>query len=84
MNKKGKHMVDETSTGLRYMRTSNNTEALKFYLKATLLGVAAISTWRGLWLLSDLFIFPNDLVISGVVSVCIGLILFIIYGEIRL
>ena len=80
---KGSHTgVDATSTGTRLI--DNPSSDLKFYLKAFILGTAAISTWRGLWLLSDLYIFPNDLTISGIVSVSIGLIIFFFYREIRL
>ena len=80
--------MDATSTGTRVLeKTSGDTslsDDVKFYIKALLLGLAAISAWRGVWLLSDLYIFPNDLTVSGIVSVAIGLVIFVLYREIRL
>lgn len=56
----------------------------RFYLRSLLIGVGSISVWRGLWLLSDLIIFPDDLMLSALVSIVIGLVIFIISNEIRL
>lgn len=52
--------------------------------RAILLGIAAILVWRGVWLLADLFIFPDNLPLSGVTTIAVGLIIFALFGEVRL
>jgi hypothetical protein len=52
--------------------------------RALLLGVAAILIWRGVWLLTDLFLLPDNLPVSGMLSITIGLIIFMIYNEVRI
>lgn len=56
----------------------------RFYLRTLLIGVGSISVWRGLWLLSDLIIFPDDLMVSSIVSIVLGLIVFVLANEVRL
>ena len=52
--------------------------------RALLLGLAAILIWRGVWLLTDLFLVPDNLPLSGLLSIMAGLIIFMIFGEVRL
>lgn len=40
-----------------------------------LLGVGVISLWRGIWGLSDIFLFPGNSVMSYIASVVIGIII---------
>jgi hypothetical protein len=44
---------------------------------ALLIGTAVISVWRGIWNLLDLYLYPNDLVLSSILSITIGLIILI-------
>ena len=64
--------------------TNGDTLSWKFYLRSLLIGVGSISVWRGLWLLSDVIIFPDDLILSALVSIVIGLVIFILANEARL
>jgi len=52
--------------------------------RALLLGIGAILIWRGVWLLTDLFLLPDNLPVSGMLSIFIGLVIFMIFGEVRL
>lgn len=45
------------------------------HLHILLVGTAVILFWRGAWGLMDLYIFPNNPVISYVVSLLVGLII---------
>lgn len=56
----------------------------RYYLKAFFIGLAAIIVWRGVWLLLDLYLFPQNLTASAVISISAGMLLFVLYGEIRL
>ena len=51
----------------------------KIYVKGTLyaviIGFAVIAFWRGVWGLLDIFLFPNDYVLSLVSSLIIGVII---------
>ncbi|PIZ50757.1 hypothetical protein COY27_06095 [Candidatus Woesearchaeota archaeon CG_4_10_14_0_2_um_filter_33_13] len=44
---------------------------------ALIVGFAAISYWRGVWGLSDVYILPNNYGLSSVVSLILGLVLLI-------
>ena len=44
---------------------------------ALLIGIAVISFWRGIWGLSDLYLFPSNKTISLSISVIIGLVILI-------
>ena len=52
--------------------------------KALLLGLAGILVWRGVWLLTDLFLTPDNLPLSAVLSIVLGLGIMIFYSEVRL
>lgn len=43
-----------------------------------LLGISLIFFWRGLWGLLDIYLFPNDFLISSWASLGIGVLLWII------
>jgi hypothetical protein len=60
------------------------TSGRQLYIKAIFLGVAAIAVWRGVWVLLDLYLFPSNLTASCVISIAFGMLLFILYGEIRM
>ena len=40
-----------------------------------LIGIAIVLFWRGVWLLSDLYLFPNDNFLSGISSIFIALLI---------
>lgn len=44
-------------------------------LYTLLMAVAVVFVWRGLWILSDAFIFPENPILSGIVSTLIGLVI---------
>ncbi|MCK5590915.1 MAG: hypothetical protein KAI72_03065 [Candidatus Pacebacteria bacterium] len=46
-------------------------------LYSVVIGVSIMLFWRGTWILADEFIFPNNLLLSAVVSLTVGL--FILY-----
>ena len=52
--------------------------------KALVLGIATILVWRGVWLLLDLFFIPSNLPLSAVLSIVMGLLAFMVFGEVRL
>jgi len=53
-------------------------------LKAALLGLGAISVWRGVWNWMDLYLVPSMPFLSNLLSVLLGFVFFFICGEIRL
>jgi hypothetical protein len=44
---------------------------------ALLVGTAVISVWRGIWNLLDLYLYPNDIVLSSILSIVMGLIILV-------
>lgn len=46
-------------------------------LYSAVVGVAIILFWRGVWILADIFLFPNDMLLSAAISLIAGL--FILY-----
>lgn len=42
------------------------------------IATALVSIWRGIWGLMDKFIFPNDLVLSSITTLVLGIIIFAI------
>ena len=44
---------------------------------ALLVGTAVIAVWRGIWNLLDLYLYPNDLVLSSIISIVVGLVILI-------
>jgi len=44
------------------------------------ISLAMVLFWRGIWGLADLFLFPDDLVMSFAVSVVVGLAILIATG----
>ena len=46
-------------------------------LYSVIVGAAIILFWRGVWILADIFLFPNDMLLSASVSLLAGL--FILY-----
>lgn len=43
-----------------------------------IIAFAVVSFWRGVWGLMDEFLFPNDYLISSIVSVVIGIVILVI------
>lgn len=56
----------------------------KLQLRILILGVGTIMAWRGVWRLADALLLPSNLVMSSVVSILVGLLIFALIGEIRL
>ncbi len=55
-------------------RKDHNTNLYaKQIVKALLIGVSVVFFWRGAWGLMDLYLFPNDMTVSYVLSLVIGL-----------
>jgi len=46
-------------------------------LHSLITGIALIIFWRGIWMLMDIYIFPNNETLSAITSIAIGL--FILY-----
>ena len=46
---------------------------LKRLINTIILGFAIVSFWRGVWGLMDLYLFPNNLQLSLIVSILIGI-----------
>lgn len=67
-----------------WVSTTEDNLTWRYYLRTLLVGVGGISVWRGLWLLSDVVIFPDDVLTSACVSIVAGLIIFILANEVRL
>lgn len=42
-------------------------------LEAFIIGAGLIFFWRGIWMLADVYLFPDSRAISGAVSLIIGL-----------
>jgi hypothetical protein len=49
---------------------------------ALIIGFAVISFWRGVWELSEIYIFPGNLVISLWTSLIMGTLILVITGYI--
>lgn len=45
--------------------------------EALLIDLSAILLWRGSWTLLDMFLFPDNSVVSAVISITLGLILML-------
>jgi hypothetical protein len=78
----GKHF--KTSTVKTNTKFSFPELKQNIVFKSFLLGVAAICVWRGIWTLLDLHLIPDDPTWSCVVSIMIGMALFLLYSEIQL
>ena len=48
---------------------------LKKTLEILLVAFAVISFWRGVWGLMDLYLFPNNHIISFTISIIVGLVI---------
>jgi len=44
---------------------------------AILIGIAVILFWRGVWAVADVLIFPDDYLLSGIISLLLGLFILI-------
>lgn len=47
------------------------------FLKVLLIGTAAVLFWRGAWGLMDLYIFPDDVALSYLTSLVVGIAILI-------
>ena len=45
---------------------------------ALVIGLAIVSFWRGAWQLMDLYVFPDDYVLSNVVSLVVGFLVLVL------
>ena len=45
---------------------------------ALVVGVAIVAFWRGAWQLMDLFIFPENYLLSNIVSLLVGLLVLVL------
>ena len=50
-------------------------ERHKNFFLALMLGLAAVAFWRGVWGLADLYLFPNNLNLSLIISAAVGIII---------
>lgn len=53
-------------------RKTKKRELKEQTIKAVLIGLAVISFWRGAWGLMDMYLFPNNLLLSNLLSLVIG------------
>ena len=44
---------------------------------AIIVGTAVIAVWRGIWNLLDLYLYPNDIVLSSIISIVVGLVILV-------
>jgi len=49
---------------------------------ALIVGTAVIAVWRGIWNLLDLYLYPNDIVLSSIISIIIGLVILIVTHQV--
>ncbi len=49
---------------------------------ALLVGSAVIAVWRGIWNLLDLYLYPNDIVLSSIISIIVGLGILIVTHQV--
>jgi hypothetical protein len=55
------------------------TEFMKIpLLSASIALFATAITWRGIWMLADVYLYPSDSTISALLSLVLGLISFLI------
>ena len=45
---------------------------------ALIVGLAIVAFWRGAWQLMDLFVFPENYVLSNVVSLVVGFLVLVL------
>lgn len=45
-------------------------------------GLAVISFWRGAWQLMDLFVFPNNFLLSNFVSLVVGFVVLVLMHKV--
>jgi len=57
------------------MKKESEKENLKKIFYILLIAFAIISFWRGIWQLSDLYLFPNNYVLSNLASLFVGIII---------
>lgn len=57
------------------MKENNEKRGWKNLLFALLVALAVVSFWRGIWGLMDLYLYPNDLLLSFAISSIIGIII---------
>ncbi len=55
------------------IHTLKEMKPIKQALFALLIGVSVILFWRGAWGIMDVYIFPNNLVLSYSISIIVGL-----------
>jgi hypothetical protein len=46
--------------------------------KFTIIATAVVLFWRGVWLLADIVLFPNNMQISAIISFTVGLAILLI------
>ncbi|OGJ47328.1 hypothetical protein A2344_05325 [Candidatus Peregrinibacteria bacterium RIFOXYB12_FULL_41_12] len=51
-----------------------------FFIDLVILA-GVVMTWRGIWHLADLYLFPNNEVLSSIISMVIGIILLYLPEE---
>ena len=52
--------------------------SLKKFSFTLLVGIAVVSFWRGIWVLMDEYLFPQNIFLSGIISIIVGILVFII------
>ncbi len=57
------------------MKQNKKKISVKKVIFAIIIGFAVVSFWRGVWGLMDLYLFPDNLVLSLSVSVLLGMII---------
>lgn len=57
------------------MAKRHRSSKTKRFFLALVLALAVISLWRGLWGVMDAFLFPDNMPLSYLASLCIGIFL---------
>jgi ABC-type Fe3+-siderophore transport system permease subunit len=63
---------NENQTIEKYQRKVKRFEHRHHILAAMLVGIAIVLLWRGVWELADIYIFPNQDIVSAVVCIVVG------------
>ena len=58
-----------------YKRKIKTWERKHHVITAILVGFALIIFWRGVWMLSDLYLFPDNPTLSAVISIVTGILI---------
>lgn len=65
----------ETPTIAQYKKSVRRFEHRHHIFASMLIGSAIVLLWRGIWSLADIYLFPNQDVVSAGLSILIGFVI---------